>query len=238
MRLVAILLLCLCLYISPAKAEILWGDLPLDFAEDQEREDALSTILYVSYLDYVDDLKVGDIIFLDIVGENCLIAVNYEDLTQIWVWTIQGEFQYGYEIQQTYHPISATNRSFCLTPDGTILVYLGRGGSIVGLSALDGQPIVSVYSTPDVIENLEYNRPSRSAYKRYYRDKGKVIVTSPGGELITVIDFSDEYMKYQSEKNIHILPYAIMIMILLGFFLCTIAWLIKNNTNDPPSPLL
>lgn len=225
------------LFVMPAKAEVLFGDLVLELADENEVAETMSTILSISYLDSLDDLKIGDIYMIDIVDSNCLVAVTYDDYTQVWVWSIEGEFLYGFEMLQTYHPIGATNRSFCLSPDGTVLIYLGRGGSIIGLNAYEENPLVTVFATPTVVEKLNYKYPSRSPYKRYYREKGKVIVTSPQGEKIVVFDFSDEYIKYKAEYEAKILPYKIAIYIFYALFISCIIWLIKNNIKKPPSPL-
>lgn len=225
------------LFVMPAKAEVVFGDLVLEIADEKEVNETMSTILSISYFDSLEDLKIGDIYDIDIVDKNCLVAVTYDDYTQVWIWSIEGEFLYGFEMLQTYHPIGATNRSFCLSPDGTVLIYLGRGCSIIGLTAHEENPLVTVYSTPTVVEKLNYEYPSRSSYKRYYSDKGKVIVTSPQGEKIVVFDFSDEYFEFKAEYEAQILPYKIAIYIFYALFIACIIWLIKNNTKKPPSPL-
>ncbi len=234
MRFVSALLLLLCLHacFSSANAEMLWGDIPLKLADEKERDHTLSSFINITYLDSKDDLKVGDIYMIDIVDTNCLIAVNYFDITQVWVWDIQGEFKYGYEIKTTYHPIKAANRSFCLSSDGTVLVYEGRRGSIIGLSASEEYPLVSVYSTPTIIEKLSYERPSRSTYKWYYSDKGKVIVTSKNGEKITVVNFSNEYKKYISEKNAQDLPLIIRYFCLFCCFIAALIWGLRIVSDD------
>ena len=235
MKFASALLVLLCFHVcfSSANAEMIWGDIPLKLANEKERDHALSSFENITYLDSKDDLKFGEIYMIDIVDTNCLIAVNYFDITQVWVWDVQGEFKYGYEIKTTYHPIKAVNRSFCLSSDGTVLVYIGRGGSIIGLSSSEGQPLVSVYSTPTIIENLSYERPSRSTYKRYYSDKGKVIVTSKkNGEKITVVNFSNEYKKYISEKNAHDSPYIIRYIFLFCCFIAALIWGLRIVSDD------
>lgn len=234
MRFVSELLLIFCFYACffGANAETLGGDLPLEFADEKERKHALSNFVNISYLDSKEDLKAGDIYMIDIVDTNCLIAVNYFDITQVWVWDIQGDFKYGYEIETTESPYVALGRTFWLSPDGTVLFYTGKGGSIIGLSAPEGQPLVSVYSTPTIFKKLSYVFPSRSTYKRYYSDKGKVIVTSENGEKITVVNFFNEYKKYISEKNAQELPYLIRYIILFSCFIAAAIWALRIIQDD------
>lgn len=234
MRVVAMVLCFIFLCIPSCVAEVLFGDLPLEGVSKQERDNTLSFVGSVTYLDSPDDLKYGEIYDVDIVDTTVLIAITYYNSTQVWILDVKGDFLYGYEL-----PIHTEQRSYFLSTDGNnVLIHLGRASNILGLSVQDGKPVTTVYQTPTIVKNRNYVMPKRSSYSFSSWNKCEVIVSAPNGEQIIVVDYTDECMKYQSEKNTRMLPYAIMIMILFSFFLCTIAWLIKNNTNDPPSPLL
>lgn len=239
MRAAIIFIICLFLHIQSACSEVVFGDLPLEGVSEQEWDDTLSDIVNISYFDSLDSIKYGEIYDVDIVDSKVLIATVINNITQIGVWDVYGNFLCGYEMLQTYHPIRATNRSFCLSTDGsTVLIYLRRGENIIGLTSHDGNPVVSVYATPTVVEKCNYVFPKRSSYAISDRAGGKVVVAFPDGTPHVVVDFSVEYTKYQSEQNTRILPYAIVILLLFSIFLCAIAWFIRNNTNDPSSPLL
>lgn len=233
MRFCTMVFLLILLFVEPARADVSWAGISLAPATLSEQEANLDPILSVTPLNTIDDLTIGDIVFVDVVDTTLLIAVEYHDnVTQLWVWDILAGFERGYEIVLSYPLIRAIYRSFCLSPDGTILYYVGKGGAILGLSGSNEDIEMTVYSKPLHFE--EYSRPSRSEYQCISHRDGSVIVSTPTGESFTVFDFSPEYSEYRANYNSKLLPFTLLYIAILILFLLLIAWLIRNNISRSP----
>ena len=233
MRLAAAALCLAFLWMTSGVAETLYGDLPLEAADAREREKILAYVGSVAYLDSPDELKYGEIVDVDLVDTTVLIAVSHEDCTQVWLWTVQGEFLEGYELM-----MDAAQHSYLLASDGReALVYPGKGNPILGLSVQEGQPVAAVYRTPAEVAKWHYVMPRRSAYRIAAWDRGSVTVAAPDGERMVVVDFAAAAAQYQEEEYARMLPWAILILLLFCGFMGAVAWLIRNNIQDPPSPL-
>lgn len=232
MRFIAILTICIFLYMTPCSAENIWGDLPLEIANEQEINNTLTYIGNITYFENYERLKYGEIYDVDIVDTNVLIAIAYNNITQIWLWNIEGEFLYGYEL-----PLDTKYRSYALSADGhTVLINLGRRRNIIGLTTKDGIPAVSVYTKPEIVEKYNYAFPKRSLYQFASSSNGKVVVIAPDGEQFTIVDFTEEFTAYQSDRYSVLLPASIVILLCFLLFCSLIAWLIKNNSGTPNKP--
>ncbi len=232
-RFLIMVVLLITLFTAPAIAEVSWADIPLVTATPYEQEETLSSIISVVSLNAQEDIKIGDIVFVDIIDTTLLVAVEYyENITQLWVWDIFEGFKHGYEIALTYPPSRGIYRSFCLSPDGTVLYYVGKGGAILGLYGSNKSVKTEVYSKPLYLE--DYDRPNRSAYKCVDHKNGRIIVSSSTGEHLTVFDFTEAYNKYRADYNSKLLPSTILYIIWITIFLISIAWLIHNNRSHLP----
>lgn len=232
-RFLIMVILLITFFLPPAIAEVAWADIPLMTATPYEQEKTLRSIISVTPLNVQEEIKVGDIVFVDIVGTTLLVAVEYyENITQLWVWDIFEGFIHGYEIALTYPPIRGIYRSFCLSPDGMVLYYVGKGGAILGLCGSDESVQIEVYSKPLYLE--DYDRPYRSEYKCEDHKNGRIIVSSSTGERITVFDFTEAYNEYRADYNDKLFPSVILYFIWITIFLISIAWLIRNNHSHLP----
>ncbi len=221
------------LFIVPAIAEVSWADIPLTTATSSEQEATLRSIISITSLNSQEEIKIGDIVFVDIVDTTLLIAVEYyENITQLWVWDIFEGFKHGYEIALTYPPIREIYRSFCLSSDGTVLYYVGKGGAILGLRGVNKSVKTEVYSKPRYLE--DYDRPYRSEYKCIDHKNGRIIVSSSTGQCITVFDFTEAYNEYRADYNSKLFPSAVLYFIWIAILLISIAWLIRNNCSHLP----
>ncbi len=232
----SLLIVLLCLLLPAAQAEVCWGTLPLSTAAPEEQEKTLGEIVSVTTLNAQDQLKMGTIFAVDAVDSTLLIVVEYNDVTQLWIWDVNAGFQYGYEIQMTYLPSAGTNRRFVLSADGTVLFYLGRGSTILGLKGTNDEIVMTVYATPTEVENYLYKRPFLSDYRYIACSKGKVIVEAPDGTQITIFDRTSEYKEYAAQKELRRRPLAIRQLIIFLVFMALLIWgLDKSIEPAPPS---
>lgn len=101
MKKAVIVFLLALLFVLPVKAEVMLGDLVLELADEHEYNDTInrhSLNNNVHYLDNARELKIGEIYDVDIVENTVLIAISYYDYTQVWIYNLSGDFQYGYEL--------------------------------------------------------------------------------------------------------------------------------------------
>lgn len=233
MRFFIMVVLLITLFTVPATAEVSWADIPLTTATSSEQEATLRSIISITSLNSQEEIKIGDIVFVDIIDTTLLIAVEYyENITQLWVWDVFEGFKHGYEIALTYPPIRGIYRSFCLSSDGTVLYYVGKGGAILGFQGVDKSVKTEVYSKPQYLE--DYDRPSRSEYKCIDHKNGRIVVSSSTGQYITVFDFSEAYNEYRADYNSKLFPSAVLHFIWIAILLILTAWLIRNNCSHLP----
>lgn len=206
------------LFVLPAKAEVMLGDLVLELADEHEYNDTInrhSLTNNVRYLDNTRELKIGEIYDVDIVENTVLIAISYYDYTQVWIYNLSGDFQYGYEL-----PFNAKQRSYILSTDGsTVLIHSAKSDNIIGLTSQNKQPVISVYKTPISVIKWDFVLPKRSSFRISSWTNSKVIVSSPSGKEFIVVDFLAEYNKYKAEYESKMLPFRIVYYIFLSLFI-------------------
>lgn len=183
------------LFVGAACAqEVLLGSYSLQKAED----DSFSMkyiIQDVSRLTEESQLIVREARSWDLNDTKLLVAMDFwEKDIQLWLFDINEGFQYGYQLDTSTSSCDRMNA--WLSPEGTILLYLGEETVLGFPPAVETVDDIQEYQVPESIRHFQYKHVASSQYGVSKAKDGIFEVRSPDGEKITVYDYSVQYTEY------------------------------------------
>lgn len=241
MKLGALLLVLFMLFPSSSQAKTDWYGLKLTPVPIDEQETLCEKYVEapVVLLESDEDIRIGDIRAVDIVGDSVMVVVEHYlyDTVQIWLWNVKSGFQFGYEFDCDFRK----NNDYALSKNGEVLVYVGRDGHIVGFTRDGNEVKTTVYSTPQQVKKMNYDVIVRSKYtlinetnpgviisSPYEGHNGRVVVEATNGWRKTVFDFRKQYSQYKKEKYEHLMPHPYIGLFLILFFFGGLFLVLKN----------
>lgn len=210
--------------------EVLLGSYPLQKAENG----SISMKYIIQQVDRLTEesqLVIREARSWDLNGTKLLVAMDFwEKDIQLWLFDINEGFQYGYQLDTSTS--SCDHMDAWLSPDGTILLYLG-GETVLGFPPLtETAEDIQEYQASESIQHFQYKHVASSPYGINKAKDGIFEVRSPDGEVITVYDYSEQYREYlqllRKETRwfyIFCLPYLFVVVFLA-------AKLVKHLLND------